>query len=47
MLLTIHPLSDLPSPCFVCLAAISEALNYDTVSCTLIKHPEEIFQQDF
>ncbi|WP_237491483.1 hypothetical protein, partial [Malikia spinosa] len=45
--LTIHPLGDLSSPHFVFLAAISEALNYDTVSCILTQHPEEFFLQDF
>ncbi|WP_306544094.1 hypothetical protein, partial [Malikia spinosa] len=42
--LTIHPLGDLSSPHFVFLAAISEALNYDTVSCVLIKKFEDFFK---
>ena len=41
------PAWQLPLPRFVCLAAISEALNYDTVSCILSQHPEEFFLQDF
>ncbi|WP_442763813.1 hypothetical protein, partial [Malikia spinosa] len=34
----------LSSPHFVCLAAISEALNYYTVSCVLIKKYEDFFK---
>ena len=37
------PARRLSSLRFVCLAAISEALNYDTVSCTLTQGTEEFF----
>ena len=41
-LLTIHQLGSLATSPF-CPAAISEALNYDTVSCLLTQESEEIF----